>query len=157
MNTEINFTIIRDTREQTPWEFYYDKSVAEEVGTLKTGDYTIKGLEDTICIERKGCIEELANNLGREFARFTKELVRMEEFKHAFIICEFPMGDLIEYPFHRQNSKLQGSSKLSGKYLLKVIIEIQLKYNVKIIFAGSKFYANKTALSLMKRIYEQYR
>jgi hypothetical protein len=67
------------------------------------------------------------------------------------------MKDLIEYPFHRPNEKLQKQSKITGKYLLKVIMEIQLKYNVKIIFCGSKYFANKSALSLMKRTYERYR
>jgi ERCC4-type nuclease len=154
---EPEFIIIRDTREQTPWEFYYEHTVAEEIATLKTGDYTVKGLEDKLCIERKGCIEELANNLGRDFARFSKELIRMDQFPHSFIICEFPLKDLIEFPFHRPNNKLQKTSKISGNYLLKQIMEIQLKHNVKVIFAGSKYFANKSALSLMKRINERYR
>jgi ERCC4-type nuclease len=157
MQNDPDFIIIRDTREQTPWNFSYEKTVAEEIGTLKTGDYAIKGLEDKLCIERKGCIEEFANNLGREFSRFSKELIRMDEFPHSFIICEFPIRDLIEFPFHRPNEKLQKASKISGKYLLKLILEIQLKHNVKILFCENKYYANKTALSLMKRIYERYR
>ena len=59
MNEEPEFTIIQDTREQTPWIFDYEKTIAQEIGTLKTGDYTLKGFEDKLCIERKGCIEEL--------------------------------------------------------------------------------------------------
>ena len=157
MENEPDFIIIRDTREQTPWDFKYEKTVAEEIGTLKTGDYAIKGLENKLCIERKGCIEEFANNLGREFSRFSKELIRMDEFSHSFIICEFPLKDLIEFPYHRPNQKLQQISKITGKYLLKLILEIQLKHNVKIMFCENKYYANKTALSLMKRIYEKYR
>lgn len=157
MKKDPEFIIVKDTREQTPWEFNFEHTVAEEIGTIKTGDYTVKGLEDKICIERKGCIEEFANNLGREYARFKKELIRMDEFPHSFIICEFPLKDLIEYPFHSHNVRLQQTSKISGKYLLKVILEMQLDHNVKIIFCGNRFYATKTALSLMKRIYERYR
>lgn len=157
MNEEPEFTVIQDTREQTPWIFDYEKSIAQEVGTLKTGDYTLKGFEDKLCIERKGCIEEFANNLGRDFARFKRELHRMDEYPHSFIICEFPMRDLIEYPFHQKNYKLQKTAKISGKYLLKQIMEIQLQHNVKIIFCGNKFYAIKSALSLIKRIHEKYR
>lgn len=157
MENKIDFTIIYDTREQTPWDFSYEKSASQEIGTLKTGDYTIKGLENKLCIERKGCIEEFANNLGREFARFEKELVRMADFEHAFIICEFPLSDLIEFPFHRANKKLQAQSRITGKFLLKQIMEIQLDHKVKIMFCENKFYANKTALSLMKRVYERHR
>ena len=60
MEKEPDFIIIKDIREQTPWEFHYEHTVAEEIGTLKTGDYTVKGMEDKLVIERKGCIEELA-------------------------------------------------------------------------------------------------
>lgn len=157
MEKKPDFTIIRDTREQTPWEFHYEHTVAEEIGTLKTGDYAIKGLEDKLVIERKGSVEEIASNLGRDYARFARELHRMDQYPHSFIICEFPLQDVIEYPFHRKNAKLQKETKLSGKYLLKQFMEIQLNHNVKIIFAGSKYFANKAALSLMKRIYERYR
>jgi ERCC4-type nuclease len=157
MKKEPEFTIIRDTREQTPWDFTFEHTVAEEIGTIKTGDYAVKGIEDKLCIERKGCIEEFANNLGKEYSRFKKELIRMDEFPHAFIICEFPLRDLIEYPFHNHNIKLQETSKISGKFLLKTILEIQLDHNVKIMFCGNKFYAIRTALSLMKRIHERYR
>lgn len=34
------FTIIQDTREQTPWSFGFEYTVAQEIGTLATGDYT---------------------------------------------------------------------------------------------------------------------
>ena len=157
MKKDPEFIIITDTREQTPWEFDFEHTVAQEIGTIKTGDYAVKGFEDKLCIERKGCIEEFANNLGKEFDRFKRELVRMEQFPHAFIICEFPLKDLIEFPFHNHNTKLQQTSKISGKYLLKIILEIQLEHNVKIMFCGNKFYAMKTALSLMKRTHEKYR
>jgi ERCC4-type nuclease len=157
MENKINFTIVQDTREQTPWDFSYEKTIAQEIGTLKTGDYTIRGLEDKICIERKASVEEIAGNLGKEYLRFEKELERMKAHEHCFIICEFPLQDLVEYPFHRKNAKLQSQTKISGKFLLKKILEIQMDYNVHVIFAGSKFLANKTALSLMKRIYERYR
>ena len=41
---------------------------------LDTGDYSIQGLEDKICIERKGCVEELAQNLGSKKQTFLKEI-----------------------------------------------------------------------------------
>jgi ERCC4-type nuclease len=151
------FTIIQDTREQTPWSFGFEYTVAQEIGTLATGDYTIQGFEDKLCIERKGCIEEFATNLGKDFGRFKKELIRMDSFPHAFIICEFPLKDLIEYPFHNHNKRLQEMAKLGGKYLLKQIMQIQLDHNVKIMFCSNRFYAQQLALSLMKRTHEKYR
>ena len=44
--------IIQDTREQSPFDFsFYDCDVS--IATLKTGDYTIEGYEEIVCIERK--------------------------------------------------------------------------------------------------------
>lgn len=151
------FVIIQDTREQTPWNFDFEKSVAQEIDTLSTGDYAIKGLENFLCIERKGCIEEFATNLGRDFDRFKRELVRMDSFPHAFIICEFPLRDLAEYPNHKNFAKLQKTAKISGKYLMKQIMEIQLDHHINIMFCTNKIYAQQAALSLMKRIHERYR
>jgi hypothetical protein len=38
-----NYTVIKDTREQDGWFFSpYDKCDGMEVGTLHTGDYTLK-------------------------------------------------------------------------------------------------------------------
>jgi hypothetical protein len=44
---QIKFTVIRDSREQNGWTFLARaRCQGTEVGTLKTGDYAIKGLED---------------------------------------------------------------------------------------------------------------
>ena len=58
-----NFTIIIDSREQTPWDFTNGPEC--ERGTLSTGDYSIKGLEDFIAIERKE-LEDFIGCCGRQ-------------------------------------------------------------------------------------------
>lgn len=47
------FSIIRDTREKEGWNFDFYSSCAIESRGLKTGDYTLEGLEEILCIERK--------------------------------------------------------------------------------------------------------
>ena len=67
-----NFKVIKDTREQEGYYFSeYGTCLGMVERKLDTGDYSIEGLEDLICIERKGCAEELAQNLGQK--------------KHAFL------------------------------------------------------------------------
>lgn len=143
--------ILIDTREQNPWAF--EKS---EAASLKTGDYSLKGFEDKICIERKGCVEEFANNLGRDFPRFERELGRMTMFPHRFIICDFPFRSVAEYPKSCSSLKAQNFSKMSGKFLTKKITEIAVNYNINIIFFDSRKEAILYVESLMKRIYEKY-
>jgi ERCC4-type nuclease len=146
--------ILKDTREQHPWEFA--NAGGASLASLKTGDYTLEGLEDKVCIERKGCVEEFAGNLGRDWARFERELGRMEGFQHAFIICEFPFWHLKEYPYHSNNKKLQAMSRISGKFLVKRVSEIQVDRPVKIMFCDTPVEAEYLALSIFKRIYDKY-
>lgn len=146
--------ILKDTREQHPWQF---QSVGgADLRSLKTGDYTLEGLEDKVCIERKGCVEEFAGNLGRDWARFERELDRMAIFPHSFILCEFPFWHLKEYPYHSNNKKLQAVSRISGKFLVKRVSEIQVDHPVKIIFCDTPVEAECLALSILKRVYEKY-
>lgn len=68
-------TILTDTREQCPLEFV---TLPSEKATLTTADYSAKGLEDILMIERKSVpdlVSTLFNKTNRP--RFEKELVRM--------------------------------------------------------------------------------
>ena len=122
------YTVIRDTREQEGYHFSeYDLCLGMIDQKLDTGDYSILGMEDKICIERKGCVEELAINLGQKKHPFLREIDRMKEFPHKFIILEFSLSDLIDFPENsRIPEKSKGSVKISGKYLLKCLMEFQL-------------------------------
>ncbi len=69
-------TVIVDTREQAPLQF---ASLPFEVDTLATGDYSARGLESDISIERKS-ISDLIGSLTSGRERFMRELERMRAF-----------------------------------------------------------------------------
>lgn len=152
------FTVIKDTREQDGYffrEFNTCAGMVEE--KLDTGDYSIKGMEDKICIERKGCVEELAVNLGQKKHAFLAEIDRMEPFPHKFIILEFSLEDLIKFPDEtRIPVKNKASLKITGKYMLKCLFEFQLYNNVQILFCGNKTNAFIAVSSILKRVNEMY-
>lgn len=152
----MTYTVIKDTREQQGW--YFSQSLycdGMEIGTLKTGDYTIKDTENLICIERKGSVTEIAGNLGKNYKVFSKEIERMAAFKHAFIVCEFGMTELINYP---TLSKLppwtRNKIRVTGAFLLRRLLEIQINTNVKVIFCDSQINAYEVVDSIFKRIGE---
>ena len=71
------FTIIKDTREQDGYTFESSSSRYHTCNgmisrKLDTGDYSIEGLEDKLCIERKASVVEFANNVGHAQVRFLK-------------------------------------------------------------------------------------
>ena len=156
------FTIIKDTREKKGYTFEasrtkYHVCKGMVLRKLDTGDYSIEGLEDKICIERKASVVELANNVGFDKRRFVSEIERMKEFPHRFLILEFSLTDLMNFPEgsdipEKEISKL----KISNKYMLRFLMELQINDNINVIFCDSKKNAKWTVLSILKRINEKY-
>jgi len=82
--------ILVDTREQEPyWDlknldegqsFEYPSGLKMRREALKTGDYTLAGLEDKFAIERKS-LSDIYGCVGGGRERFTKELMRARTFR----------------------------------------------------------------------------
>tara|TARA_B100001559_G_C16388864_1_gene570191 strand:- start:81 stop:584 length:504 start_codon:yes stop_codon:yes gene_type:complete len=153
-----DFTVIKDTREQNGYFFTKFNTCAGMIEhKLDTGDYSIDGLEDKICVERKGCVEELAQNLGSKKPTFLREIERMESFPHKYMVLEFSLEELIKFPKEtRIPIKNKDSVKITGKYMLKCLIEFGLYNNIHILFCGDKHTAFLAVSSIFKRINEMY-
>jgi ERCC4-type nuclease len=152
------FTVIKDTREQDGYFFSEFNTCAGMIEQkLDTGDYSIVGLEDKVCIERKGCVEELAINLGQKKYPFMNEIERMESFPHKFLILEFSLEELIKFPDEtRIPLKNKSSVKITGRYMLKCLVEFELYNNIHVLFCGDKHNAFLAVSSIFKRINEMY-
>lgn len=147
-----DFTIIVDTREQTPWEF---ENYATANKKLDTGDYSIEGLQDIFAIERKRTVSEIANNITEP--RFKDVLDRLEKFKHKFILLEFTLNNVMDYPVGSTVPKrMWHTLKITSKYILKYLTEINIKYNIHTIYCGNRENAEEVAISIMKRMVELY-
>lgn len=152
------YKVIRDTREKNGYLFKeIDNCTGMVVKKLDTGDYTIQGLEDKICIERKGCIEEMALNLGKNRGTFLREIKRMKSYDHKFLVLEFSLEDLINFPdFSRIPIELQQSIKISGKFMLKSLMEFQLNEGIQVVFCGDRNTSFLYISKLLKRLSEKY-
>lgn len=147
------FTAIADTREQQPLEF--DSPNIESVVTkkLETGDYSIVGLEDILCIERKNGIAEFYRNIMQE--RFENELERMKAFKYRFLVLECSLSEVMDVPYSLGLSQKQTAMcKLKPKYVLMKISEIQVNYGVHVVFAETREGVTEIITNIMKRVYE---
>lgn len=146
------FTIIVDTREQMPWEFGFHTTSKKK---LDTGDYSIEGFESIFTIERKRSVSEIANNITEP--RFKDVLERMGQIPHSFMLMEFDLSDIYSFPIGSDvPKKLWDKLRISGNYIMKYLVQAQLNYNIHILFCGCSEDAEKTAVSIMKRIYEKY-
>ncbi len=153
-----DFTVIKDTREQDGYYFSKFNTCAGMVEhKLDTGDYSIQGFEDKICVERKGCVEELAINLGSKKHAFMNEIERMKDFPHKYIVLEFDLEDLLKFPKEtRIPIKNKASVKITGRYMLKCLVEFELYNDVHVLFCGDKHTAFLAVSSIFKRINEMY-
>ncbi len=82
-------TAIIDTREQRPLTLQINPKLVlkSETATLGTGDYSVKGLENIIAIERKS-LDDLMGCIGTGRERFEREMLRMRGFEVRGIVVE---------------------------------------------------------------------
>ncbi len=149
-----DYVVVKDTREQKGyWFSNYDKCGGMVDRKLDTGDYSIEGFEDVLCIERKASVSEIANNMGKKKDSFHREIERMDKFRFPFLICEFSLDDVMNFP-EGSDIPLQKRQfmKISPKYLLKCFMDYQVNYNVKVLFCGNKDNAFRVVNSLCKRV-----
>ena len=72
--------VLCDSREKIPWTFTRATLVDDiEVKKLDAGDYTIKGYEFDLAVERKRTVGEIAMNLTEK--RWPDVLDRLSKYK----------------------------------------------------------------------------
>ena len=149
------YEVIRDTREKTNKGWFFTKTkdcTGTTVAKLDVGDYTIEGLQHVLCVERKGSVAEFAHNVVED--RFERELKKMDEFEHSFILLEFDLADLLLYPSNCMPKRLQAKCRYNGKYVLKRMIEIMLTHKTQILFCG--FHGKDVSSRIFKEIEATY-
>lgn len=152
---KIKPSIVVDTREKKPWFFeedeefeyvYYEK--------LEAGDYSIKGMEDIITIERKATADELLGNFMTNKARIYAEIDRMRDYKLKFIVIEQDLADLLNTKSYYINKKKwnKRSPNMPIAIVMSNLTDLMLLHGVQVIFAGSN--AQRISRRLLLRAYE---
>ena len=153
--SERSFTVIVDTKEKQPWSLSSSAILDVKHQHLKTGDYTVEGFEDILCIERKASANELCQNLFQK--RFRKELERMREFPERFLLLESSMEKVINYPRYEDlPPKVLKKIRVSGAYFLKCLNRMQVDYGINIIYCCNKQNAAWVATNLMSEVVRKY-
>jgi ERCC4-type nuclease len=75
---------IVDSREQRPLCL---APLRSQRGKLVTGDYSVRGLEHLVAIERKS-IQDLIGCIGRDRERFKRELQRLHAYQYRALVVE---------------------------------------------------------------------
>ena len=140
--------IVVDTREQEPWSF---RDVPTESGTLDTGDYSVRGLEHRVAVERKS-LDDLLACVGRERDRFKRELQRLRAYRFRCLVVEASHADLEcgEWRSKIQPSHVLGSlAAWMAQYSLPVMLagdhESAARFAEKYLFQSARLIANENA------------
>ena len=142
--------ILRDTREKKGYWTFAGKRCKSTA--LKTGDYTLEGYEDVLCIERKKSCSELAQNIVHKSRAFWRELERMQEFEHRYLILEFTEEELGGFPWKSDLPRyIKRKIRAKGPFLISKIIEIE-EMGIKVIFAGDRDNAIKIAEDIFAEV-----
>lgn len=151
------FIVAVDTREQAPYHFqdleadadkgYRPLIVRDQRMTLRTGDYSIVGLQDNVTIERKS-LEDAYGTFGSGRERFERELERMAEMDFAAVVIEASWSHLIGRPPKR--------SRLQPKTVYRSIIAWQQRYGVHFWDCPTRSFAERTTFRLLERFWKDF-
>jgi len=127
-----SFTVLVDDREKKAWDLPYKI----ERKRLKTGDYTIKGFEKIIAIEKKSGLIELLNDLANGYRpTFERFLKRLSKYPIKCIVVEDVLNNVaIDRALMYIRKKSRGRCRLTSKTIYYWAAEISVKYGIPVIF-----------------------
>lgn len=161
------FTIIVDTREQAPWQFtgitcdsdrkYRPLIVPTERRGIPTGDYSIKGYESAIAIERKSPADAFQTFATKERDRFERELERLQAMTHfASVVIECELSELIKGPQSPLKSEKQ--SQVIGKTVYRSILAWQQRFRgVHWLLTPGRQAGERACFRMLERFFEDRR
>jgi ERCC4-type nuclease len=133
--------VIIDSREQMPYEF----RLPTEVAGLKTGDYSVKGLESWVAVERKTVADLVAClTTGRD--RFENELHRGRGLDYFALVVEASLVDLATGKYR---------SQMLPKAVIQSLMTFSVRYRLPVFFAENRVYGERITESLLQKYYRE--
>lgn len=155
----VPFTILVDGQEKAPYHFaglradsdkrYRPLIVPTEWCHLKTGDYSIKGYESLVTIERKS-LSDLFGTLGSEERRdrFEREHERMSRMEYAAVVIEASWTDILKSP--------PFESRLHPKSVIRTALHWQQRFGVPWMTLDCRELAEATTYRLLEIFWQHH-
>jgi len=118
--------LVIDSREQCPLDFSAYPCTVERAG-LRTGDYSVKGMENIIAAERKS-ESDLLGSLTQGRSRFEAELARARGFACFLVVCETTWERLARGHY---------TSRMTPQSCLQSILGLSVRFGVPFLMVGS--------------------
>ena len=149
------FMLVVDTREQTGLFQKPPKGLVMVRDTLKHGDYSIKGFEDKVCIERKQ-MSDFLTYIGKDRDKTAEKLSYMQDMYFKALVIEL---DRIEKNDSEQKAlyRIPSWSKLKVEHIRGFQKSVRVKYGVHIYYSFSRKACERFILDHLTYAYEQLR
>ncbi len=161
------FVLVVDTREQTPLFLKKPpKGLVIVRDTLKHGDYSLRGFEDVICIERKRA-QEVYSWLGKERIDTVKKLLAMKMYWKGLVIegTEDMLYEANKTPLKRgvkynpdavvEDEKFR--SQVTPTMVRRALASFRVRYNLHVYYAPGRKAAEQYILDVFELFYIRLR
>ncbi len=138
--------IIVDTREQKPYKF---RGMDIERKGLATGDYSLKGHESKITVERKSH-DDAWNSARGSRKRFVRCLQRLAVMPHPAIVIECSLEELA-IPPEIVRRKTRGDTRLQGavETVVGSFISWAQQYRIPVFFGHNRQYSERLVVRFL--------
>jgi ERCC4-type nuclease len=134
--------IIIDSNEQLPYDFsLIDPQPKTIRRKLKTGDYSLEGFENRVCVERKTAAD-LFGSMGRGRVNLEKEFQRMASFDFAAFMIEDDWTNILKNP--------PVYSQMNPRAVFRTCLAWAVKYGVHVVWGHRREHAEKITYILLE-------
>jgi ERCC4-type nuclease len=133
-----------DTREQDGLFKRPVKNLIMVRDTLCSGDYSVRGFESSISVERKS-LSDFLGSIGNDRDRFKLELERLMGYERKWIFVEATHEECLTFNAH---------SMMHPNSIRHTIASIEIRYGIPFYFQADRGIMERHILDLFTKFYK---
>lgn len=165
-----DFIIVVDTSEQTP--FFAGRNAPKGILVVRDNlkeygsDYSVKGFEGEIGIERKS-VNDFITSVSSDKVRFQKSLEKLMNIPNRCIVVEAELSTILKRCVGRKAMKNvkgklgphynKGNRYVDKECILGFLTSAQGKYDIAVHFCPGRKPAEDFTLGVLRKFYEEKR
>jgi DNA excision repair protein ERCC-4 len=139
--------VLVDTREQEGFAYTFERFskwfAGVERATLRVGDYSIKGMEGRLAIERKS-LPDLVNSVIGDRARFLAQAKRLASLERKAIVVEASLAK-VKSPYPE--------SQAHPNAVVGTLMALQERWGIQILWCDNAELAEETVAHILSKSY----
>ena len=139
----LDFVVVIDTREQDQLFKRPTKGLVIVRNKLEAGDYSVRGFESSISIERKH-LSDLHQSLGRERERFKRELERLKLYECKWLVIEANEDECLSF---------QHFGGMHPNAIRQSLASIECRYGIAVHYQPDRRKLERWVLDRLLRFY----